>query len=314
MHPAYSIILFTTASGAGYGLLIWLALTALIHGPAANWWFAATSMTVAFALISSGLVSSTFHLGRPGRAWRAFSEWRSSWLSREAIASLVTLGPSLVLAVAWLDLLDAPWLIVPAAMATLLMGVITIFCTARIYSSLATIRQWHHPLVNAGYLALGIATGAVLIVSLANIFGLFAPVMGRLSALSLVAAAICKWFYWRAIDSAPRTYTIEQATGLGSLGKVRQWEPPHTGGNFIMREMGYKVARQHALKLRQYVLAALCMAAATTLASTLVSGGLSAALAATSIACAGLGVLIERWLFFAEAQHVSTLYYGTPRA
>jgi DMSO reductase anchor subunit len=314
MNPAYSIILFTTASGAGYGLLIWLALTALVHDPAANWWFAATSMAVAFVLISGGLASSTFHLGHPERAWRAFSEWRSSWLSREAVASLATFAPALVLALAWLNLLDAPLLIAPAAVATLLMSVITIYCTGRIYSSLATIRQWHHPLVDAGYLTLALATGAVLIASLSNIFSVHAPVLGRLSVLSLIAAVTCKWFYWRTIDGAPQTYTIEQATGLGGLGKVRQWEPPHTGGNFVMREMGYRVARQHARKLRQYVLAALCMAAATTLASTLVSGGLSAALTVVSIACAALGVLIERWLFFAEAQHVSTLYYGLPAA
>ena len=128
----------------------------------------------------------------------------------------------------------------------------------------------------------------------------------------LIAAAACKWFYWRAIDARPSLYSIEQATGLGRLGKVRQWEAPHTGANFVMNEMGYRIARRHAEKLRRYVLAAFFMAAATTLSGALTGGAISAALGVVSVLCAALAVLIERWLFFAEAQHVSTLYYGAP--
>jgi DMSO reductase anchor subunit len=314
MHPAYSVILFTTASGAGYGLLMWLALTAILHGPASNWRFAATSLALALALITGGLLSSTFHLGHPERAWRAFSEWRSSWLSREGIASVATYAPASIFAALWLGFLPLPWLILPAAAATLIMCLLTVYCTAKIYSSLTTIRQWHHPLVDVGYLLLALATGSVLLVALANIFDLNAPLLGRMSAFALIAAAACKWFYWRAIDAMPPAYTIEQATGLGHLGKVRQWEAPHTAENFVMREMGYSIARRHAIKLRRHVLAALFMAAATVLASALVAGLLSLALGIVSLLCAALAVLIERWLFFAEAQHVSTLYYGAPAA
>jgi DMSO reductase anchor subunit len=314
MHPAYSVILFTTASGAGYGLLMWLAFTALSHGPAVNWWFGATAITLALALITAGLISSTFHLGHPERAWRSFSEWRSSWLSREGIASVATYVPAILFAALWLGVLPYPWLLAPIAAATLVMCLVTLYCTAKIYSSLATVRQWHHPLVDAGYTVLALATGSVLLVAVASIFQLNAPVLGRFAALSLILAAACKWFYWRTIDALPAAYTIEQATGLGHLGKVSQWEAPHTGSNFVMKEMGYRIARKHALKLRRHVLAALFMAAATVLASSLAVGGLSAALGTVSVICASLAVLIERWLFFAEAQHISTLYYGAPTA
>lgn len=314
MHPAYSVILFTTASGAGYGLLIWLAITALAHGRASDWQFAIASSLVALALVTFGLLASTFHLGRPERAWRAFSEWRSSWLSREGIASLATYVPALLFALAWSGLLPQMRWLPPLALATLLMCVVTVYCTAKIYSSLVTIRQWHHPLVETAYLLWALATGSVLLALLASIFGLNAPVLGRISALSLIAAALCKGFYWHAIDTLPSAFTIEQATGLGRLGKVRQWESPHTAENFVMREMGYRVARRHAAKLRRYVLAAAFLAAALVLASGITSGPPAVIFAVFATLTAAFAVLVERWLFFAEAQHVSTLYYGASTA
>src|SRR6476620_9216130 len=102
MHPAYSVILFTTASGAGYGLLALLGLIGFNHGPASSLWFGLVALIIALGLVSLGLLSSTFHLGRPERAWRAFSQWRSSWLSREGIAAVIAYVPALVLWGAWI--------------------------------------------------------------------------------------------------------------------------------------------------------------------------------------------------------------------
>src|SRR5690606_16348531 len=80
VHPAASVILFTTTSGAGYGLLALLGLL----GPAGlvpqGRWFGFAGLGLALALVTAGLLASTFHLGRPERAWRAVSQWRSSWL------------------------------------------------------------------------------------------------------------------------------------------------------------------------------------------------------------------------------------------
>jgi DMSO reductase anchor subunit len=314
MRPAYSVIIFTTASGAGYGLLVWLALTALFHGPTANELFAASGLLLAFALITAGLVSSTFHLGRPERAWRAFSQWRSSWLSREGVFSIMTYPAAILFGALWLQLISWPAALLPAALLTIVLCTVTVYCTGKIYSSLPTIPQWRDPFVDIGYLVLSLASGAVLLAVLAVLFGLNAPVIGRLAAASLIAAAICKLVYWRRIDNAPRRYTIGQATGLGFLGSVRQWESPHTGENFVMKEMGYSIARKHSAILRSHVLAAFTMAAATILATSIVTGTLAIALGVVAAICAGLAVLIERWLFFAEARHVSMLYYGAPAA
>src|SRR5882672_450227 len=101
MHPAYSVILFTTASGAGYGLLVWLAAAVLLDLVPAERWLGLTGFGLAFALITAGLLSSTAHLGRPERAWRAFSQWRTSWLSREGVLAVFTYLPAGLLALAW---------------------------------------------------------------------------------------------------------------------------------------------------------------------------------------------------------------------
>ena len=98
---------------------------------------------------------------------------------------------------------------------------------------------------------------------------------------------------------------------LARLGAVRQWEVPHTAQNFVMKEMGYSVARSHAERLRMIVFALLAASLALTLltlAALPVFFSILAAFAAFASA------IIERWLFFAEAQHVVSLYYGAQKA
>ena len=314
MHPAYSVILFTTASGAGYGLAVLLALTALTHGPSAHEAFAVTALAVSTSLIVLGLLASTVHLGRPERAWRAFSQWRTSWLSREGVVAVATFVPLVLFAAAWIGLVPAsPAVLSVLAVVTIAMCAATVFCTGKIYSTLAAIPQWHDPLVVPVYLALGLATGAALLVLLAAMFGLNAPVLGRLASVALAVAAGLKWMYFRRIDEKPKAYTVQSATGLGDGGTVRQWEAPHTGANYIMREMGYVIARRHAVRLRSYVISGLLFAGAGTLLSTLLPSGPGVVLAGLSTAGALVSTLTERWLFFAEAQHASMLYYGAAR-
>jgi sulfite dehydrogenase (quinone) subunit SoeC len=314
MHPAYSVILFTTASGAGYGLLALLGLVGLNHGPASSLWFGAVALVVALSLITLGLLASTFHLGRPERAWRAFSQWRSSWLSREGVSSVVTFAPALLFGALWLGLIASPQWIGLAGLATLAMCALTVFCTAKIYSTLTTIRQWQQPLTVPVYLAFALATGSVLLMAIASLFGLYQVFQALLTIIALIVTAALKYFYWRRIDSEPRTRTIEAATGLAQPGEtVRQWEVPHTAENFIMKEMGFVVARKHAQKLRRIVFVSLMLAIAAT-AVTIILPVLAVVLSLVAVALAGLAAIVERWLFFAEAQHVVSLYYGAERA
>jgi DMSO reductase anchor subunit len=309
MHPAYSVILFTTASGAGYGLLALLGLIGLAHGPASSMAFALSAGFIALTLITVGLLSSMFHLGRPERAWRSFSQWRSSWLSREGIASVVTYAPALIFVAVWSGLLYVPSWIGPLGLLTALMCVITVYCTAKIYSTLPTIRAWMQPLTVPVYLAFSLATGAVLITAIATVFGRFQYFQIVVAGGALILVAILKLFYWRAIDAMEQTHTIEAATGLGRIGSVSQWELPHTAINFIQKEMGYAVARKHAASLRNLVFLLLALALLALLIA-LIAPWASLLSAFFALAAA----VIERWLFFAEAKHVSSLFYGEKRA
>jgi len=309
MHPAYSVILFTTASGAGYGLLALLGLAGASHGPASSAAFALAASFIALALVTIGLLSSMLHLGRPERAWRAFSQWRSSWLSREGVASVVTYAPALAFAAIWSGVIDAPQLIGPLGIIAAIMCVVTVYCTAKIYSTLPTIRAWAQPLTAPVYLAFSLVTGASLMTAIAAVFNRFQSFQVIVAVAALMLLAVLKFFYWRAIDSAEKTRTIEAATGLGRIGSVTQWELPHTATNFIQKEMGYAVARKHSAALRSFVFLLLALALLAMLAS--LAAPLIAVLAAVFALAAAV---VERWLFFAEAQHVVTLYYGEKRA
>jgi sulfite dehydrogenase (quinone) subunit SoeC len=307
LNPAYSVILFTTASGAGYGLLFLLGLVGISHGKASSPAFAATTMVVALGLITIGLLSSTFHLGHPERAWRAFSQWRSSWLSREGILAVATYPIALLFALYWSGIVDCPRAVAPLGVATAIMCIATVYCTAMIYASLKTIRQWKHALTVPVYLAFALATGACLLAAIASPFGRLQPVQLAIAAVAILAVIILKFFYWRGIDAEPRTRTTGSATGLGE--NVRQWEVPHTATNFVQKEMGFVVARKHARRLRNLALLLLALAFVSVL-SALVISPFAILAALLSLAAA----VVERWLFFAEAEHISMLYYGIPKA
>jgi DMSO reductase anchor subunit len=309
VHPAASVILFTTASGAGLGLLAWLALFGLAGMAPETTGFGFVGLGLSVALLSLGLLSSTFHLGRPERALRALTQWRSSWLAREGVAALATYVAAGPFALGWIVLnrVDGPFAV--AAAASFALAVVTVVCTAMIYASLKPIRQWNQRWTLPVYLLMAAASGALLLVDLTLAFGVFRPGFGALAAAALALAGLAKLAYWRAIDREPPRSTLATATGLA--GPVRLLEQPHTEENFVMREMGFRIARKHAAKLRRFVVAALFVGPVLlTLAASAAPPipALVLALAATVLAAAGLGV--ERWLFFAEATHASMLYYG----
>lgn len=314
MHPAYSVIIFTVASGAGFGMIAWLAFSILTGPAASSPLFYLVSFGLAYLFAVGGLLSSTLHLGRPERAMLAFSQWRTSWLSREAVAAAACLTVAALLAIAaMLDL--HPYILCVLALLTLILALATVWCTGMIYESLPTIRAWSHWLTTEIYLILAVASGALLMTTLLAMFGAISQGAAWTTVLLLAIAAAMKLIYWRGIDNAPRTLTSGSATGLGSLGRVRSLEPPHTQANFVMREMGYGIARKHADKLRAVALLLAFAVPAVLLAATeLLLPSLLPVTGVLAVLAMGAGLLVERWLFFAEAQHVVTLYYGQERA
>jgi DMSO reductase anchor subunit len=307
VHPAFSVVFFTTASGAGYGLLALLGLLAPWGALPASPVFGLLACGLALGLVSAGLLASTAHLGRPERAWRALSQWRTSWLSREGVAALATYLPAGLFAALWvLGGRISPLFGALAALA----AVATVVATAMIYRSLKPIQRWANHWVVPNYLALALMTGALWLLGLAGLFSAAPAWLAWLAGASVVLAAALKLGYWRFIDRSASASTAESATGLGRFGKVRLLDPPHTEENYLLEEMGYRVARRHAAKLRLIaVLLGFALPLALAAASRLLPAlGLLAALSAM------LGVLVERWLFFAEAKHTVTLYYGAATA
>src|SRR5437762_12960185 len=143
MHPALSIVFFTTASGAGFALLFLLGLAAPLGLLPQSGWFGFVALATAFILAAAGLVSSVFHLGRPERAWRAFSQWRSSWLSREGVMSVLTLLAAAVFGIGWV-VFGVTWGVIGLfGIVAAVLALATIQCTGMIYASLKPIHQWH---------------------------------------------------------------------------------------------------------------------------------------------------------------------------
>ena len=315
MHPALSVIIFTTTSGAGYGLLVWYGLISVFSEAAGGRVVALVVLPLALLLITAGLLSSTFHLGRPERAWRAFSQWRTSWLSREGVCSFVTYIPAGLLTLAWLVSPAPGSVAVVLGLVTVCASLVTIYCTAMIYASLKTVHQWCNPYVAPNYLALGLYTGALLLAATLHLLGRGSTGVDVVVFVAGIAALIGKVSYWRYIANTQHPSSPESATGLGEAGRVRLFEAPHTEENYLMREMGFSIARKHAEKLRKLSVLSLFVAPLVLILIALLMGGIAAAIVAVfAVFSTAVGVLVERWLFFAEARHVVTLFYGARAA
>ncbi len=318
MHPAPSVIFFTTSSGVGYGMLALMGILAPLGLLPADPWFASVAVILALGLISAGLLSSTFHLRHPERAWRALSQWRSSWLSREGVAALVSYGPACLFGLIWVygtgydtgyDTGQGTALFLLGLSVTVMAG-ITVYSTAMIYASLKTIAQWHHRLVPPLYLMLALSSGAVWLTAVAAGFGMVPDVLVLIALGALAVSGLFKVLYWQAIDNATPLSDVGSATGLGSMGTVRQFEAPHTEDNWVMREMGFVIARKHIQTVRRIVMLVGFVAPFACLLTIITGMGFEQPMAWLSVVFVSIGIVSERWLFFAEASHVVGLYYG----
>ena len=297
MHPAPSLIVFTSLSGLGFGALFWLGLGLRTPEYGNAFWF----YLLAFVPAVAGLVASTFHLGHPERAWRAFSQWRTSWLSREGVAALATLTVMGIFAIGQVFFGVTLW---PLGWLGAILCLVTIHCTAMIYASLKAVPRWnawstplllHTSALAGGALLAGLPVVAFVLLALLLPVQLYAFLRGD-----------------TALEASGTT--LETATGLGTIGpkrrsKVRLFEPPHTGDNYLLREMVFNVGRRHRARLRLLALALAGAGPALVLLLGLIFGA-EAWIVLPALAVHLIGLLAGRWLFYAEAEHVVGLYYG----
>lgn len=319
MHPAFSVIFFTTASGAGFGLFAWLGLT-MCMGALYNRVPIGIALAVGAVFAVAGLFSSMAHLGQPTRAWRAFSQWRSSWLSREGVLALACLFTALCIGIlAWRspDPDGSGYVVVTSAMRfagalLLLLSLATIACTAMIYASLKPVPAWRHPLVVPVYLGFAIFTGYLLFALALSFSKIEFGYSAGFTLAGAVAVLLLKLGSWRLQDTEGLPVSRNSALGLPHARPVQVFERPHTEANYLLKEMGYVLARKHAKRLR--VIAMILFSAIPALLAVLMivlgpQSGLGIILVGLALASSLAGALVERWLFFAEAKHLVTLYY-----
>ncbi len=313
MRPTLSIVLFTTLSGTGFGLWFWIALRIAL-GDRAEWFDGlgwALGLIAGAVLVAIGTLASLWHLGKPARVWRAFSQWRTSWMSREgvfALAAFIVAVCALAVQSVWIELPQEALVLRFVAAALALLCVAAVYSTAMIYASLVPIPAWRHRLVVPAYLSFAALGGGIL-------FGPFAGTtldIPNLANAGVVIGAFALWAikrrYWRDIDRTPLPHDTGDAVGLPGR-RISTFERPHTEANFVTREMVFMFARKHAVRLR--IIASVLFAGVPALCAVFAwwlpqGGGALLWIAAVAFQ---LGAMVERWLFFAEAKHVVALYY-----
>ncbi len=290
MHPAPSVIIFTVLSGLGFGLLAWLGLgyPNVTGMPAFAFFF------IAYGLAVGGLLASTFHLGNKMNAIYAFSQWRTSWLSREAVMAVVTLLTFAPYAIGKIFLgIHLPIIGFIGAV----FAMITVFTTSMMYTQLKTVPRWNMMPLNPALFLLYAIAGGALMSGEAKIAGYL---IAALTALQIVA--------WFAGDAAYANAATDKgtATGLGVIGKVRLLETSHTARNYVQDEMVHIIGRKHAQKLR--IIAGILIGIIPAALLIITPAGHVTSLLA--LASHIIGVAAGRWLFFAEAEHVVGTYYS----
>lgn len=321
MHPAFSVIFLTTLIGAGQGLFLALftgqlyALANLLP-PQGNVFYALGSL-IALTLLVAGLVASVFHLGRPERAWRAASQWRTSWLSREVI--VLPLVMVLVFAYGL-----AHWLGWTAPLFTLrgslpvdptlligLLGTLATFalfvCTAMIYASVKFLEEWHSPLTVANFTFFGISSGFMLAAAYSAWLGnQLVSFFGTWAVVATVLALITRGASLSRNARLKHKSTVQTAIGVRHKA-VLQKAQGATGGSFNTREFFHG---RSATTLRNVRLLFLLLIFPLPILLIAAAYGVqSPTLPVAAFAVQYLGLLAERWYFFAEARHPQNLYY-----
>src|SRR5439155_2976074 len=232
-------------------------------------------------------------------------------LSREGVMSVATFVPAAVFGIGWIFFGVTDGVIGLIGVLAAVFAAVTIACTGMIYASLKPIHQWHNRWVVPNYFMLGLMAGFLLLDLIIRFWEVRPVAIPLLTLLAVLAAWWTKEAYWRFIDTTSAPSTVASATALGSRGRVRLLESPHTQDNYLLQEMGFRIARKHRIRLRLIArIAGFVLPALLSLIALFGSGAAAVAAAALAVVSAALGLVIERWLFFAEAKHTVMLYYG----
>ena len=322
MHPAFSVIFLTTLIGVGQGLFLALftaqsyALFDLLPQQDGRSFYAYGS-GVALLFMAGGLVASFFHLGRPERAWRSATQWRTSWLSREVIVLPAFMGTLFLYGLAHLLSWKPVLATLPGGIeidATVALGVVgtllaflLYLSTGMIYACLRFLREWHTPLTVINYTLLGGASGftlaagfaAIAAPELAQFFAGWALIILLLAMISRVASLV------RNCHLKPKS-TMQSAIGI-KHPKIIQKTQGFMGGSFNTREFFHGRSRAFLRSVKWLFLGGVFVIPAALLVAGFSRAETGLLLVAFVVQYAGL--MAERWFFFAQANHPQNLYY-----
>ena len=306
MHPAFSILFFTTLAGAAQGLLVALAL-AQISSVSMDSGFVLQAIALGLVLLVAGLASSFLHLGHKMRAWRAVLMWRTSWMSREVIVLPAYIG---LTALWWLALYtDADGALAQALPWAIVFGALVLwYCTAMIYACLRFIQEWAHWSTVANFILIGLASGGVLACALAASSGQ-AALLSTLAPWATAAtflAAIVRWFSLRRNSSLRPASTLQSATGIQAKRLVQK-SMGMSAGAFNTREF-FHGASQLALRNVRWAFVLGLFVLPLGLAWCALSSASTWPWAWAALIQAP-ALIAERWVFFAQAKHPQNLYY-----
>lgn len=314
MHPAFSVIFFTVTSGAGYGLIALLGLFQFLHLGIfldKNTFF--ISAGIAFSLFTMGLISSTFHLANPKNAWRAFMRFRTSWLAREGLLAILFYPfLFLYLYLTYINYqIDNFILMQTYSFTIFIFAVVIIYCTGMIYACLKTIPQWNTFWTPVNYISIGIFLGSLIFFFILDFYNYEVEPYKFYLLLAIIFSFSMKLIYYFRIRE-PR-HNIGQATNAAIKLKstnVRLLDVGHTGSTFLTDEFGYKVAKRKLFKIKLFaIIIGFLIPFLLVYVHSFVYENLIFCFMAIFLAF--IGMVAERWLFFAQAKHVVNLYHGS---
>lgn len=325
MHPAFSVIFLTTLIGTAQGLFLALFSTQfyqeinlLPNVSESN--FYGIGAAISLVLLGAGLFSSFFHLGHPERAWRAAAMWRTSWLSREVIALPTMMAAVFAYAVVHLMGLDSiaytngENINLSVSLFVALFGVIAAFalfiCTAMIYACIKFLQEWSSPLTVINYFLFGTASGFMLATALASYLNLHdhTNFLGGWAIAITIAVFLTRSASLYRNSRIKHKSTIQSAIGIRH-NEIVQKSQGAMGGSFNTREYFHGKTAAF-LKSIKYIFMILVFPVPLVLMFSAISTGNTEVLFAAFI-IQYIGLLAERWFFFAQANHPQNIYYQT---
>lgn len=306
MHPSFSLIFFTTLAGMAQGLLVFIGLMSIGNGGLPSDFLVMLALPISLAMLMVGLIASMFHLGHPERAWRSVLMWRTSWLSREVIILPIFIGITcLALLYAYLGQ-NSSWIWIALIAASFALW----FCTAKIYQCIRFIQEWAHFSTIVNFIILGLASGWMLLSTLLLVWSgsetISELVLSQIGFVLIATAMLIKLWIWKRNRNLRPISTINSATGL-KASNVRQTSMGMTGGSFNTKEFFHHQSDLVIRNLRRITLIAAYILPLIALVLAIVQDQVGWIFVAFAIHVGGL--IAERFLFFADANHPQNLYY-----